>query len=47
MNAFIEQRKKQEKSVKDLKKAVNKTSYQQRSYDNLDFLYANQVNKEA
>ena len=47
VNAFIEQRKKQEKSVKDLKKTVNKTSYQQRSYDNLDFLYANQVNKEA
>ncbi len=47
VNAFIEQRKKQEKSVKDLKKTVNKTSYQQRNYDNLDFLYANQVNKEA
>ncbi len=47
INAFIEQRKKQEKSVKDLKTKVNKTNYQQRSYDNLDFLYANQVNKEA
>ncbi len=48
VNAFIEQRKKQEKSKKELKSKVNKTSYEQRSYENLDFLYANQTtNKEA
>ncbi len=43
INAYIEQRKKQEKSVKDLKTKVNKSTYSQRSYDNLDFLYANNV----
>lgn len=42
INAFIEQRKKQEKNTKELKSQVNKTNYQQRNYDNLDFLYANQ-----
>ena len=47
VNAFIEQRKKQDKSIKDLKQKVSKTNYEQRSYDNLDFLYANQTNKEA
>lgn len=47
VQAFLEQRKKQEKSVKDLKSKVNKGSYEQRSYDNLDFLYANQVNNPA
>jgi len=44
VQAFLEQRKKQEKSAKDLRAKVNKGSYQQRNYDNLDFLYANQVN---
>ncbi len=47
VQAFIEQRKKQEKSVKDLKTKVNKTSYEQRTYDNLDFLYANQTNNNT
>ena len=46
VQAFLEQRKKQEKSAKDLKTKVNKATYEQRNYDNLDFLYANQMNKE-
>ena len=41
VNAFLEQRKKQEKSAKDLQVKVNKANYEQRKYDNLDFLYAN------
>ena len=45
---FLEERKKQEKSIKDLKSKVKKTNYKQRNYDNLDFLYANNLeNKEA
>ncbi len=45
---FLEDRKKQEKSIKDLKSKVKKTNYNQRNYDNLDFLYANNLeNKEA
>ena len=46
INAFLEQRKKQEKSTKELKTRVNKASYEQRKYSNLDFLYANN-NKEG
>lgn len=48
VQAFLEERKKQEKSTKELKAKVNKTTYTQRNYDNLDFLYANQTtsNKE-
>ena len=41
INAFIEQRKKQAKEVKNLKNNVSKANYEQRNYDNLDFLYAN------
>ena len=41
VNAFLEQRRKQEKNTKDLKSKVNKANYEQRSYNNLDFLYAN------
>ena len=46
---FLEQRKKQEKNVKDLKNKVNKQNFEQRKYDNLDFLYANasKTNKEG
>ena len=47
INTFIEQRKAQQKVLKDLKTNVNKQSFNQRNYDNLDFLYANQVNKEV
>ncbi len=46
INAFLEQRKKQEKNTKELKAQVHKANYEQRKYDNLDFLYANNVNKE-
>ncbi len=46
VQAFIEQRKKQEKNVKDLQNTVKKTNYDQRQYDNLDFLYANSTKKE-
>ena len=42
---FLEERKKQEKSLKDLKTKVNKSNYKQRNYDNLDFLYANNTEK--
>lgn len=41
INNFIEQRKKQEKDTKKLKDQVSKATYDQRNYDNLDFLYAN------
>ena len=41
INAFTEQRKKQMKEAKQLKTTVSKTNYEQRKYDNLDFLYAN------
>ena len=41
VNAFLEQRKKQEKNTKNLKSKVNKANYEQRQYSNLDFLYAN------
>lgn len=41
ITAFLEQRKKQNKEVKELKKQVEKNSFEQRNYDNLDFLYAN------
>lgn len=46
INAFIEQRKKQEKNTKELKTKVNKANYEQRKYDNLDFLYANNKKEE-
>ena len=45
INEFLEQRKKQQKSVKELKTQVNKSNYNQRNYDNLDFLYANNVSQ--
>lgn len=44
ITAFIEQRKKLSKDTKDLQKQVNKSNYEQRQYDNLDFLYANNMN---
>lgn len=43
INAFIEQRKKQDKNTKELKSQVKQANYSQRQYDNLDFLYANQL----
>ena len=47
VNAFLEQRKKLNKDTKNLKTQVQKANYEQRKYENLDFLYANQSNKEA
>ena len=41
VTAFIEQRKKQDKSTKNLINKVAKANYEQRQYANLDFLYAN------
>ncbi len=44
VNAFLEQRKNQNKNLKEMKSQVskaNKANYEQRQYDNLDFLYAN------
>ena len=41
INAFLEQRKKQDKNAKELKNKVNNANYEQRQYSNLDFLYAN------
>lgn len=41
IEAFLEQRKKQNKDIKDLKSKVSKSNYEQRQYNNLDFLYAN------
>lgn len=46
ITAFLEQRKKQDKNAKELQSKVRKTNYEQRQYDNLDFLYANNINKE-
>lgn len=46
INAFLEQRKKQEKDTKDLKTQVSKANYEQRKYSNLDFLYANNIENE-
>lgn len=46
VNVFLEQRKKQDKNTKNLKEQVNKANYDQRKYDNLDFLYANSNKKE-
>ena len=45
VEAFLEQRKKQTKDINTMKKAVstvsNSSNFEQRQYDNLDFLYAN------
>ena len=39
--AFLEQRKKQTKDINAMKSKVTKANFGQRTYDNLDFLYAN------
>ena len=41
VEAFLEQRKQQNKNKKELEKQVKKHSFEQRQYDNLSFLYAN------
>ena len=43
VEAFLEQRKKQNKDLKEMKSKVSKANYEQRNYDNLDFLYANSI----
>ena len=40
---FLEERKQQTKDIKNLEKKVSKNNYEQRQYDNLDFLYANNI----
>ena len=47
VNAFLEQRKKQNKDLKEMKAQVSKANYEQRQYNNLDFLYANNINNEG
>ena len=41
INEFLEKRKEQTNNEKKLKKKVEKESFEQRQYSNLDFLYAN------
>ena len=41
VNKFLEDYKKQNNNIKELKKTAKKTFEDQRKYDNLDFLYAN------
>lgn len=41
VNSFLEKRARQSKDIKNLEKQVSKSSFSQREYDNLDFLYAN------
>ena len=47
IGAFLEQRKKQNKDLKEMKAQVSKANYEQRQYNNLDFLYANNINNEG
>ena len=46
VEAFLEQRKKQNKDIKEMKSQVSKANYEQRNYTNLDFLYANNSNND-
>ena len=46
INEFLEKRKEQTNSEKKLKKKVEKESFEQRQYSNLDFLYANNNTEE-
>lgn len=46
VEAFLEQRKKQNKDIKEMKSQVSKANYEQRKYNNLDFLYANKNNDD-
>ena len=41
VNEFLEKRKKQNQDIKNLNKQVQQESFDQRQYNNLDFLYAN------
>ena len=46
ITAFIEQRKKQSKDLKEMKAQVSKANYEQRKYNNFEFLYANNTNDD-
>ena len=41
VSQFLEQRKQQSKTTKEIKKQVKKENFEQREYSNLSFLYAN------
>lgn len=41
ISTFLEQRKQQNKDEKELRQQVNKANFEQRQYDNLDFVYSN------
>ena len=45
INSFMLEMKKKNKDVKEIEKKTGFKSYEQRNYDNLDSLYANQVSK--
>lgn len=45
VEAFLEQRKKQNNDIKKMKSQVSKANYEQRQYKNLDFLYANNTSE--
>lgn len=47
INEFLEKRKEQTSNEKKLKKQVEKESFEQRQYSNLDFLYANNNAEEG
>ena len=47
INEFIETRKKQKKTKKEIQEKVKKESFEQRKYDDLSYLYANKNEKGA
>lgn len=47
VSQFLEQRKQQNKTTKEIKKQVKKESFEQREYSNLSFLYANKTSEDT
>ena len=47
INEFLETRKNQKKTTKEIQKKVKKESFEQRAYSNLSFLYANKNGEGA
>ncbi len=45
VSQFLEQRKQQNKTTKEIKKQVKKENFEQREYSNLSFLYANKTSE--
>ena len=45
VSQFLEQRKQQSKTTKEIKKQVKKENFEQREYSNLSFLYANKTSE--